>query len=52
MIGEYLFESDFPKHVKSVYCTGKTYTREEFLKEIEIYLLKTKQTKGKPKSSV
>ena len=52
MIGEYLFESDFPKHVKSVYCNGRTYTREEFLKEKENYLLKKKQKKDKIKSSV
>ena len=52
MIGEYLFESDFPKHVKSVYCNGKTYTREEFLKEKENLILKKKQKKDKSKSSV
>ena len=52
MIGENLFESDFPKHVKSVYCNGRTYTREEFLKEKENYPLKKKQKKDKIKSSV
>ena len=50
MIGEYLFNNDFPKHVKSVYVKGKTYTREEFLKEKENYLLKKK--KEKTKSSI
>ena len=50
MIGEYLFESDFPKHVKSVYVNGKTYTREEFLKEKENYLSKKK--KDQMKSSI
>ena len=52
MICEYLFESEFPKHVKSVWCNGKKYTREEFLKEKENYLLKKKQKKDKSKSSV
>ena len=52
MIGEYLFESDFPKHVKSVYCNGRKYTREEFLKEKENYLLNKKQKNDKTKSLV
>ena len=50
MIGEHLFNNDFPKHVKSVYVNGKTYTREEFLKEKENYLSKKK--KNQIKSSI
>ena len=50
MIGEYLFNNDFPKHVKSVYVKGKTYIREEFLKEKENYLSKKK--KDQMKSSI
>tara|TARA_B100001057_G_scaffold498638_1_gene606368 strand:+ start:18857 stop:19015 length:159 start_codon:yes stop_codon:yes gene_type:complete len=52
MIGEYLFNSDFPKHVKSVYCNGRTYTREEFLEEKEKYLLRKKKNKEKLNSSI
>ena len=48
---EFVHEQE-DEHVKSIYCNGRTYTREEFLKEKENYLLKKKQKKDKTKSSV
>ena len=47
MISEYLFDNDFPEHAKSIYCNGRTYTREEFLREKERFLKrKTKRRVG------
>jgi len=38
MIGEYLFYNNFPDHAKSVYCNGRTYTRDEYLIEKKKFL--------------
>tara|TARA_B100001094_G_scaffold104886_1_gene101067 strand:- start:303 stop:458 length:156 start_codon:yes stop_codon:yes gene_type:complete len=46
MIGEYLFYNDFPKGVRSIYCNGKTYTREQFLIEKEKFLKRKAKRKN------
>ena len=45
MIGKYLFDNDFPEHVKSIFCNGKTYTRNEFLIEKEKFLKRKSKKK-------
>ena len=40
MIDEYLFENNVPIGVKSIYCNGTTYSREQFLIEREKFLKK------------
>ncbi len=50
MIGEHLFYNEFPKHAKSIYCNGKTYSREEFLNEREEFF--KRKAKMKKRQSV
>jgi len=45
MIGEYLFYNDFPERIKSIYCNGKTYSREEFLIERERFFKRKNKRK-------
>ena len=40
MIDEYLFGNDLPVGVRSIYCNGRTYSREQFLIEREKFLQK------------
>ena len=50
MLGEYLFYNDFPQGVKSIYCNGKVYTREEFLIEKEKFFKKKLKRKNQASS--
>ena len=50
MIGEYLFYNDFRQGVKSIYCNGKVYTREEFLIEKDKFFKKKSKRKNQTTS--
>lgn len=50
MLGEYLFYNDFPQGVKSIYCNGKVYTREEFLIEKDKFFKKKSKRKNQTTS--
>jgi len=43
MIDEYLFENDLPVGVRSIYCNGRKYSREQFLIEREKFTQKKRK---------
>jgi len=43
MIDEYLFGNDLPVGVRSIYCNGRKYSREQFLIEREKFTQKKRK---------
>tara|TARA_B100001142_G_C14241721_1_gene619691 strand:+ start:318 stop:458 length:141 start_codon:yes stop_codon:yes gene_type:complete len=41
---DYLFRSEFPKGVKSIFVNGRSITRTEFLEQKKIYFKKRNKT--------